>query len=113
MAPPPSITIIDPPAWQRSTATTLSLNLLVAGGQLAANVDGQPADQRSEEFRLREQQGLSSPGTEEYSSSSEEEEEEGEEEEDRGRFLPDRWEPAPPSPEPTVTTRPGKYRTIA
>jgi hypothetical protein len=30
---------------------------------------------RSEEFRLREQQGLSSPGTEEYSSSSEEEEE--------------------------------------
>jgi hypothetical protein len=43
MAPPPSITIIDPPAWQRSTATTLSLNLLVAGGQLAANVDGQPA----------------------------------------------------------------------
>jgi hypothetical protein len=43
MAPPPSITIIDPPAWQRSTAMTLSLNLLVAGGQLAANVDGQPA----------------------------------------------------------------------
>jgi hypothetical protein len=44
MAPPPSITVIDPPAWQRSTATTLSLNLLVAGGQLAANVDGQPAE---------------------------------------------------------------------
>jgi hypothetical protein len=44
MAPPQSITIIDPPAWQRSTATKLSLNLLVAGGQLAANVDGQPAE---------------------------------------------------------------------
>jgi hypothetical protein len=44
MAPPPSITVIDPPAWQRSTATTLSLNLLVAGGQLAANVDGKPAE---------------------------------------------------------------------
>jgi hypothetical protein len=48
---------------------------------------------RSEEFRLREQQGLSSPGAEEYSSSDEEEEEE--EEEDRGYVLPDRWEPAP------------------
>jgi hypothetical protein len=56
-------------------------------------------EQTSEEFRLREQQGLSSPGTEEYSSSGEEEEEEGEEEEDRGQVLPDRWEPAPPSPE--------------
>jgi hypothetical protein len=44
MAPPPSITVIDPPARQRSTATKLSLNLLVAGGQLAANVDGQPAE---------------------------------------------------------------------
>jgi hypothetical protein len=33
-------------------------------------------DRRSEEFRLREQQGLSSPGTEEYLSSDEEEEEE-------------------------------------
>jgi hypothetical protein len=53
---------------------------------------------RSEEFRLREQQGLSSPGTEEYSSSDEEEEEE-EEEEVREQVLPDRWEPAPPSPE--------------
>jgi hypothetical protein len=29
---------------QRSMAMTLSLNLLVAGGQLAANVDGQPAE---------------------------------------------------------------------
>jgi hypothetical protein len=33
-------------------------------------------ERRSEEFRLCEQQGLSSPGTEEYSSSDEEEEEE-------------------------------------
>jgi hypothetical protein len=44
MAPQQSITVIDPPAWERSTATTLSLNLLVAGGQLAANVDGRPAE---------------------------------------------------------------------
>jgi hypothetical protein len=44
MAPQQPITIIDPPAWERSTATTLSLNLLVAGGQLAANIDGQPAE---------------------------------------------------------------------
>jgi hypothetical protein len=54
-------------------------------------------ERRSEEFRLHEQQGLSSPGTEEYSSSDEEEEEE--EEEVREQVLPDRWEPAPPSPE--------------
>jgi hypothetical protein len=60
-------------------------------------------EQRSEEFRLREQQGLSLPGTEEYSSSDEEEEEE--EEENRGQVLPDRWEPAPPSPEPTPVAR--------
>jgi hypothetical protein len=53
-------------------------------------------ERRSEEFRLREQQGLSSPGIEEYSS-SDEEEKEGREE-DRGQVLPDRWEPAPPSP---------------
>jgi hypothetical protein len=39
-----SITIIDPPTWQRSTAMKLSLNLLVAGGQLVVNVDGQPAE---------------------------------------------------------------------
>jgi hypothetical protein len=44
MAPQQSVTIIDPPAWERSTATTLSLNLLVTGGQLAANVDAQPAE---------------------------------------------------------------------
>jgi hypothetical protein len=44
MAPQQPITIIDPPASERSTATTLSLGLLVAGGQLAANVEGQPAE---------------------------------------------------------------------
>jgi hypothetical protein len=52
-------------------------------------------ERRNEEYRLRERQGLSSPGTEEYSSS-----EEDEEEEIGGQSLPDRWEPAPPSPEP-------------
>jgi hypothetical protein len=49
---------------------------------------------RDEEFRLREQQGLSPPATSEDSSSGEEEEEEG----DGGQALPERWEPAPPSP---------------
>jgi hypothetical protein len=44
MAPQQPITVIDPLAWERSTATTLSLGLLVAGGQLAANVEGQPAE---------------------------------------------------------------------
>jgi hypothetical protein len=44
MPPQQPITIIDPPAWERSTATTLSLGLLVAGGQLAANVEGQTAE---------------------------------------------------------------------
>jgi hypothetical protein len=44
MAPHQPITVIDPPAWERSTATTLSLNLLVASSQLATNVDGQPAE---------------------------------------------------------------------
>jgi hypothetical protein len=44
MAPPASITVIDPLAWPCSTATRLSLNLLVDGGQLVANVDGQPAE---------------------------------------------------------------------
>jgi hypothetical protein len=43
------------------------------------------------EFWLREQQGLSSPGTSEYSSSDEEEEES-----DGGRASPERWEPSPP-----------------
>jgi hypothetical protein len=53
-------------------------------------------EQRSEEFRLREQQGLSSTGTSEYSSSDKEEEEES----DGGRAPPERWEPSPPRPEP-------------
>jgi hypothetical protein len=44
MAPQQPITVIDPPAWECSTATTLSLGLLVADGQLAANVDGQPTE---------------------------------------------------------------------
>jgi hypothetical protein len=44
MAPQQPIAVINPPAWERSTATTLSLGLLVAGGQLAANVEGQPVD---------------------------------------------------------------------
>jgi hypothetical protein len=44
MAPQQPITVIDPPAWERSMATMLSLGLLVAGGQLAANVEGQPAE---------------------------------------------------------------------
>jgi hypothetical protein len=51
-------------------------------------------EQRDEEFRLHEQQGLSPPATLEDSSSEEEEEEE----DDGGRVLPERWEPAPPSP---------------
>jgi hypothetical protein len=50
-------------------------------------------EQRSEEFRLREQQGLSSPGTKEYSSLGEEKEGS-----DRGRAPPESWEPSPPSP---------------
>jgi hypothetical protein len=58
-------------------------------------------ERSSEEYRLREQQGLSSLGTEEYSSSDEEEEEE---EGERGQGLPDRWEPASPSPEPASVT---------
>jgi hypothetical protein len=60
-------------------------------------------EQRSEEFRLREQQGLSSPATLEYSSSDEEES-------DGGRALPETWEPTPPSPravEAAEETTPG------
>jgi hypothetical protein len=30
--------------WERSTATTLALGQLVAGAQLAANMDGQPPE---------------------------------------------------------------------
>jgi hypothetical protein len=49
--------------------------------------------QQDEEYRLREQWGLSPPATPENSSSKEEEEEES----DRGR-PPERWDPSPPSP---------------
>jgi hypothetical protein len=63
-------------------------------------------EQRSEEFRLREQQGLSSPGTSEYSLLDEEEEEES----DGGRAPLERWESSPPLPraaEATEETAPG------
>jgi hypothetical protein len=42
MAPPQSITVIDPLPWPRSTATRLALSELVNADQLAANEDGQP-----------------------------------------------------------------------
>jgi hypothetical protein len=44
MAPQQPLTIIDTPSWERSTATTLALGQLVAGGQLAVNMDGQPPE---------------------------------------------------------------------
>jgi hypothetical protein len=44
MAPHQHLVIIDPPVWERSTATPLALGQLVAGGQLAANQDGQSAE---------------------------------------------------------------------
>jgi hypothetical protein len=40
MAPPQSITVIDPLSWPCSTATRLALSELVTAGQLAANEDG-------------------------------------------------------------------------
>jgi hypothetical protein len=43
MAPPQSITIIDPLPWPRSTATRLALSELVTAGQLVANEDRRPA----------------------------------------------------------------------
>jgi hypothetical protein len=43
MAPPQSITIIDPLPWLCSTATRLALSELVTADQLAANEDGHPA----------------------------------------------------------------------
>jgi hypothetical protein len=49
-------------------------------------------EQRDEEFRLREQQGLSPRATTKDSLSGEEEEGDG------GRTLPEMWEPSPPSP---------------
>jgi hypothetical protein len=44
MAPQQPLIIIDLLAWECSTVTPLALNQLVAGGQLAANEDGQPAE---------------------------------------------------------------------
>jgi hypothetical protein len=43
MAPPQSITIIDPLPWPRSTATRLALSELVTAGKLAVNEDRSPA----------------------------------------------------------------------
>jgi hypothetical protein len=43
MAPQQPLIIIDPLAWERSTATPLAPGQLVARGQLAANEDRQPA----------------------------------------------------------------------
>jgi hypothetical protein len=37
------IQVLDPLSWHRSTVTDFTLNELVNGGQLAPNVDGQPA----------------------------------------------------------------------
>jgi hypothetical protein len=44
MAPQQPLVIIDPSAWERSTATPLALGQLVVGGQLATNQDGQLAE---------------------------------------------------------------------
>jgi hypothetical protein len=43
MARPQPITVLDPLPWSRSTVTRFALRELVNGGQLAPNVDGQPA----------------------------------------------------------------------
>jgi hypothetical protein len=43
MAPPQSITVIDPLPWPRSTVMEFVLHELENGGQLAPNVGGQPA----------------------------------------------------------------------
>jgi hypothetical protein len=43
MAPLQSITVLDPLPWSRSTVTRFTLSEPVNGGQLAPNVDGQPA----------------------------------------------------------------------
>jgi hypothetical protein len=42
MAPPQSISVIDPLPWPRSTVMRLALSELVTAGQLAANEDGHP-----------------------------------------------------------------------
>jgi hypothetical protein len=43
MAPPQSITIVNPLPWSRSTVTRFALSELVTAGHLAANEDGRPA----------------------------------------------------------------------
>jgi hypothetical protein len=43
MAPPQSITLIDPLSWPRSTVTAFALHELENGGQLAPNVGEQHA----------------------------------------------------------------------
>jgi hypothetical protein len=43
MARSQPITVLDPLPWNRSTVTRFALGELVNGGQLAPNVDGQPA----------------------------------------------------------------------
>jgi hypothetical protein len=43
MAPTQPIQVLDPLPWHHSTMTDFTLNELVNGGQLAPNVDGQPA----------------------------------------------------------------------
>jgi hypothetical protein len=43
MAPPQAITVVDPLSWSRSTVMRFALSELVNSGQLAPNVDGQPA----------------------------------------------------------------------
>jgi hypothetical protein len=40
MAPPQSITVIDPLPWPRSTVTAFALHELENGSQLVPNVDG-------------------------------------------------------------------------
>jgi hypothetical protein len=57
-------------------------------------------ERRDEEFRLREQQGLSPQVTSEDSL-----EEEEEKEDDRGRAFLERWEPTPPLPEAAEAAR--------
>jgi hypothetical protein len=42
MAPPQSITVMDPLPWPHSTVTAFVLHELENGGQLTPNVDGQP-----------------------------------------------------------------------
>jgi hypothetical protein len=43
MARPQPITVLDPLPWSRSMVTRFAVSELVNGGQLAPNVDGQPA----------------------------------------------------------------------